>query len=96
VNDWLQYGALGLLALVLVSMAGFAYKLALPLWQDSIATNRELRDLARSLRETLAAMGARHTVMAEDLREVHEMVEDLHHQQFGTKRTSQIVRERHG
>lgn len=77
----LQYGALGLLALVLAGLGAGAKLVLLPLVADLLATNR-------ALREAMVSQGQRMTDVALDVRTIGDMVEDIHREVVGAKRTS--------
>lgn len=58
-DDALQYGALGVLALGLVGVLGLARAAMMPLLRDILSTNRALRELCDALRGSLAGQGQR-------------------------------------
>jgi len=87
VERLLDYGALGLLALTLGGLFTFARAFAVPYLRDTLATNRELRELCQALRTGLASQGQRMARIERVLDETHGMVEDLHREHFGTQRS---------
>lgn len=92
----LQYGALGLLALVLVGLGLGAKLLLVPLVQGAVKVGEDNIETNRAMREALVGMGQRVARQGRELGTIGDMVEDLHRNAFGTKRTSEYGRQRSG
>lgn len=97
-SEWLQYGALGVLALTIAAVGFFLRQVIAPLATELIkvlpqipgAANR-LESHVVGMRSSLAALVERtetsrqaHERQTSQLEEIGQDVRDLHHQQFGT------------
>ncbi len=86
--NYLEYGALGVLAATIAAGFTLARAVALPLLKDILATNRDLRDMARALREAMVSMGQRLEGLNHRVEDVGDQVDDVHYELCGTKRGS--------